>query len=437
MEKTPVAEVSETEKRAAVQRVLASAAFQRAEQLRTLLRYVCERAISANGDGLDEYTLAVEALGRSHKYSAFEDGTVRNRFHYLRRRLEHYYGAENPEDPVHIVLRRGSYCPVFERQLTFPVVLPQAQPRLHEAPLVPPLQFWDRRIRLRTVGFIVAIAVVSALGLAIALRRAVVRTDPVLVEAWGPLLVKDAKPLICIATAAQLTLVQRPVRGRPTVTSPDLLEWYQSLPGLPTSREIYLGPSLTAPFWGDVAGALAVNQLLSASGIPAEALPEPAIQLPALNKRNLLLFGRPGFSKTIDLYLHDKPFRVRIPDERHLTVIWNVDPKSGEPAEYDAHSASAGANGEIAYGLITVMPSWGDANLKTVVFSGTLSPGTQAASEFFSSAKQLKALLRLFRQEGYSTFPPAYQVVVRSNVFGTSALDVQYVTHRVIRKPGI
>jgi hypothetical protein len=177
--------------------------------------------------------------------------------------------------------------------------------------------------------------------------------------------------------------------------------------------------------------------LLSASGIAAEALPESAIQLPALNKRNLLLFGRPGFSKTIDLYLRDKPFRVRIPDERHPTVIWNVDPKAGEPAEYDAHPASVGANGEIAYGLITVMPSWGDANLKTVVFSGTLSPGTQAASEFFSSAKQLRALLRLFRQEGYSTFPPAYQVVVRSNVFGTSSLDVQYVTHRVIQKSGI
>ena len=41
---------------------------------------------------------------------------------------------------------------------------------------------------------------------------------------------------------------------------------------------------------------------------------------------------------------------------------------------------------------------------------------------------------RLLRTEGYSGFPAAYQVVVRSNVFGTSALDVQYVTHRVISK---
>ena len=93
---------------------------------------------------------------------------------------------------------------------------------------------------------------------------------------------------------------------------------------------------------------------------------------------------------------------------------------------------SAAANGETAFGLITVMPSWGDANRRTVVFSGTLSPGTQAASEFFSSAKHQRALLRLFRKEGHAGFPAAYQVVVRANTFGTSALDVQYVTHRAI-----
>jgi hypothetical protein len=256
----------------------------------------------------------------------------------------------------------------------------------------------------------------------------------VVAEAWGPLLGKTANPLICISTAAQLTALQRPVDPpvRPTVTSPDLLAWYQSLPGLPPSKEIYLGPSLTSPFWGDVAAALAISQVLNRAGITPEALPESAIALPALNKRNLLLFGRPGFSKNIDLYLRDKPFRVRIPDDRHATTIWNVEPRPGEPAEFDAGAISRRGNSETAYGLITVMPSWGDANLRTVLFSGTFSPGTQAAGEFFASAKLLGELRRRFRKEGRAGFPAAYQVVVKANVSGTSALDVQYVTHRVI-----
>jgi hypothetical protein len=174
--------------------------------------------------------------------------------------------------------------------------------------------------------------------------------------------------------------------------------------------------------------------VLNRAGITPEALPESAVQLPALNKRNLLLFGRPGFSRTIDLYLRDKPFRVRIPDQQHRTTIWNAQPRPGEPAEFDAHPTPGGENSETAYGLITVMPSWGDGNLRTVIFSGTLSPGTQAAGEFFSSAKLLGELRRVFRNEGYAGFPSAYQVVVRSNVFGASALDVRYVAHRVIAK---
>ena len=66
------------------------------------------------------------------------------------------------------------------------------------------------------------------------------------------------------------------------------------------------------------------------------------------------------------------------------------------------------------------------------LFSGTFSPGTQAAGEFFASAKLLGELRRLFRKEGRAGFPAAYQVVVKAHVSGTSALDVQYAAHRVI-----
>ena len=425
MQESLVTDITESEKRAALQRVIASSTFHRSDQLRSLLRYICERQISGTAGSLDEYTVAVEALGRPRDYSSHEDGAVRNRIHHLRHRLEHYYQVENPSDPVHVVLPKGSYRPVFQRHeqvLSGP--LPPRQPAL-----------WNRPVPL----WMLAAAACAALLLLAGWWKSS-RTDqgidPVLAEAWGPFLGGNAHPLICIATAAQLTLLQRPA-SPPTKTAlatPELVEWYNSLPGLPPSKQVFLGPSLTSPFWGDVAGALAASQVLSRAGIAPEVLPESSIQVRGLNKRNVLMFGRPGFSRAIDLYLADKPFRVRIPDDQHGTAIWNVEPKSGEPAEYVNRDASREANREVAFGLITVMPSWGDPNLRTVVFSGTLSPGTQAASEFFASPKQLQALLRLLKKEGYSGFPASYQVVVRSNIFDTSALDVQYVSHRVISR---
>jgi hypothetical protein len=66
MEKSLVSEVSETEKREALERVVASGAFHRSDQLKALLRYVCERELAGSGDALDEYAVAVEALGRWH-----------------------------------------------------------------------------------------------------------------------------------------------------------------------------------------------------------------------------------------------------------------------------------------------------------------------------------------------------------------------------------
>jgi hypothetical protein len=425
-------EIPEPEKRHALQRVLASSAFHRSDQLKSLLRYICEREISGKGEGLDEYAVAVEALGRPSDYSALEDGAARNRIHNLRRRLEQYYGLENPEDPVQIAIPKGSYCPLFQRHSAAPLPPPQLAV-VHATPAAPPAGTFRRRtVSLGAAGILCVFVALLSAGLAVVFEKASSGPDPTVAAAWGPLLAKNANPLICISTAAQLSLIQRPDTHSPMVTAPGLVAWYRTLPGLPPSQAIYLGPSLTSPFWGDVAGALAVSHIINEAGLTPEALPESAIQLPALNKRNLLIFGRPGFSNTIDLYLRDKPFRVRIPDEQHTTVIWNVEPNPGEPAEYNAHNPAGAGIGETAYGLITVMPSWGNANLRTVVFSGTLSPGTQAASEFFSSPKLLHALLRQFRKEGYSGFPAAYQVVVRANVFGTSALDVQYVTHRVI-----
>jgi hypothetical protein len=414
-------------------RVLQSETFARAAQLKKFLEYVCTMEMADRVSEISEYSIAVEALGRHVDYSPGNDSTVRGRAHDLRLKLELFYSSECPGEGIRITFPRGTYVPLF---------LPAAHPEppldpIHAAPAeVHTPSPWNRPVPIGPVCIVLVLAVLLSARLGMKLQTTGAGTDPVIAAAWGPLLSKTANPLICISTAAQLTLIQRPPEPHtsPAVSAPDLMDWYRSLPGLPPAQGVYLGPSLTSPFWGDVAGALAVSHILNGAGITPEALPESAIQLPALNRRNLLMFGRPGFSKSIDLYLRDKPFRIPAPDEQHTTVIWNVTPKHGEPAEYNAHPPAGTGTAETEYGLITVMPSWGDGNLRSVIFSGTLSPATQAAAEFFSSAKQMQALLRLFRQEGYSNFPSAYQVVVRSNVFGTSALDVQYVTHRVISK---
>lgn len=81
--------------------------------------------------------------------------------------------------------------------------------------------------------------------------------------------------------------------------------------------------------------------------------------------------------------------------------------------------------------MITVRPRGAKpgAHLRTVVFSGTNSAGTQAAAEYFCSHEDLRRLRDRFREDRETGFPEAYQVVVRARSSATVAMRVEYVTH--------
>jgi hypothetical protein len=110
--------LSTDEKRAALTRVLQSRSLGRAEQLRTLLRYVCDAEFDGKAHELNEYALGVFAFGRPPDYSPAEDSCVRSRAHELRHRLNTYYESEAPSDPVRIHIAKGGYVPRFIRTTT-------------------------------------------------------------------------------------------------------------------------------------------------------------------------------------------------------------------------------------------------------------------------------------------------------------------------------
>ena len=103
----------ETDKRAALERVLTSATFVRAPQARNFLRYICEMELRGLGHTLHEYLIGVEALGRPNAYSTDEDSSVRRRAYALRRKLDEVYARELAQAPIRIVVPKGSYVPFF------------------------------------------------------------------------------------------------------------------------------------------------------------------------------------------------------------------------------------------------------------------------------------------------------------------------------------
>jgi TolB-like protein len=94
-------------------RVLASDTFASAARLSRFLRYVVERTLAGEGDGLKEYTIGVEVFDRDGGYDPRIDSIVRVEAARLRTKLAGYYGGPGAADPVIIQMRKGGYAPDF------------------------------------------------------------------------------------------------------------------------------------------------------------------------------------------------------------------------------------------------------------------------------------------------------------------------------------
>jgi hypothetical protein len=103
------------EKQVAVEQVLRTVSFLRADQLRGFLRFICEMEIAGRADELSEYVIGVEALGRPAGYSPGEDPVVRRRAVHLREKLDEVYEGELRAAALRIELPKGRYVPRFVR----------------------------------------------------------------------------------------------------------------------------------------------------------------------------------------------------------------------------------------------------------------------------------------------------------------------------------
>ena len=194
---------------------MASDSFARSEQLRAFLSLVCEMEIAGRTAELTEYVIGVKALGRPPDYSPLGDSSVRTRAYELRQRLARFYSLENPDAPVRIVLPKGSYAPDFQALTAAPT----------PAPILPPVRA-PRRFHLPAsslAGFAAGVAVTATVAFLLAWRGEPRGPDPVLRQAWAPLIAKDAEVVICVGAPLHLQVtpyVSRMQEDRPIFSAP-------------------------------------------------------------------------------------------------------------------------------------------------------------------------------------------------------------------------
>ncbi|HEU4388669.1 MAG TPA: hypothetical protein VFV34_12785 [Blastocatellia bacterium] len=449
--------VTNEQKHAALDAVLHSQTFSRADQLKCFLKYVCEMEMAGRGRELTEYLIGIEALGRPTNYSPGDDSAVRTRAFALRKKLHEFYEHEQPNATLRIDLLKGSYCPHFVESQPPQDVISRGTPAEPFAPpLVPSptaheelfatqtkgLREWKKSLLLPFgAGVILAALLAGGLYWRLGARPVsnAVSGDPapILADAWGPLLAPNADVMVCIANPPSLS-VRRSSSSAATSSPtpftdpserpmpPQLYELYATR--YPAAANLKLAITTNATYWGDVLGALTALKTLNAAGVSPQIFPEMVVAMPTLRRRNVILFGTSAYSPAVARLLEKCPLQVN-----YLDAI--VSPATEQyPAARYALERDRQQRLAVLFGLITVLPgeSSADHQNRIVIFSGVNSAGAQAAAEFFSLPEHLLELKKELKKAGHDTFPPAYQVVVRAETDDSILLSFSYVTFRTI-----
>lgn len=426
---------STEEKSEALEHVLTSRTFQKSDLLKQFLNYVCHKEMAGEGGEITEFCIATEALGRPQDFSPDEDSSVRSRAHALRKKLDDYYREEGQHTRLRIRLPKGSYVPEFaasvpeDRPPTVETAWRATEPRYPHGLIA--LTFF--------AGVATALLAIFVVPYLSRKTHADHPVPEVIRTAWGPLLNPDTDDLVVVAVPHQFLARDFPSEVTPKYSpwypkieqSRELLQWYFDRSSTPPDRFILLHPNIGSPLWGDAAGAIGIEKMLSEQNIKHEVLPERVLQPYALHARNAMLFGNPDYSPSARVLLQDAPFSIAYDYESGWEAVINRKPRPGEP---DAFRVS---RSDDCMGLISVFGDETNAGKLTqvVVFSGLKSGGTQAAQEFFSSPKAMTELASHFKDEGLAgKWPSSYQVVVQTKMTETLPIQFSYRTHRIIRR---
>lgn len=414
---------SPEERARALREVLESQTFARSEQLKNFLRYVCELEISGRSAEIKEYSIGVEALGRSSSYSPASDSSVRRRAFELRHKLEEVYAGELASCAVLIDLPKGSYVPVF-------------RVRGDDASPEPP------RPKVRTPAAI-ALAVLTGMLLgAVAMRflgTPAATNAPVAIvqEAWGPLATPQGSVLICVASNFNMVVRSgafSPESDLPTFPAPaEIYTLYQKVNPWPERGSLVMRPALNIATLGVVGGVAAASAHLHALGVPYQILPERAAPLASFRNRNVILFGDPLNSFAAAQLLNRAHLTIVLDPATHRLVIRDRRKPLSDPPVFSRREARPGDPAEV-YGLLTVLPS--DAapgqQRRTLIVSGVSNVGIQGAMEFFTSQERLLDLKSRLRKDGLPGFPRAYQLVVKCTSEDSLPLTCGYAAHYVL-----
>ncbi len=436
--------------RALLQRIVSSAHFAKAPQLRDILVYLTRRALEDHATAIGEHEVGCNVLGRRPDFNPNEDNIVRVQVRHLRKKLEDYFTNEGLEEPLILTIPKGSYVPSFSPR---PQAAP-APPASAEAPAQEPSHPTLARndaavraasgngwIRLAVAGLVILCVVLTAVAFHFWKEADQLRTRvPTLADRipasedvlWSRIFAPGQTPTIVVADTCLVMLqdilhIDAPIRdlvGSSAATK--IIDRIEDAK-LQSALRLIMARQYTS--LGDV--NVAANLLRLSEQYPARPVIRYSRYLDtrAFKSGNFILIGSRRGLPWVQLFEPQLNFHIEEDPNTRSFRFLNRSPKPGEQPYYGGNLNVATL--DTSYADIAILPNL-KANGYVVIISGITMEATEAAGEMVTSREFSSALAKLLRAAPGNAPARYAEILLQARTMPGTASGSRIVCHRLV-----
>jgi len=414
-----------------VERIVASPSFVKSPRLCSILRFICELALSGRNDEISELTIGAAVFGRAQNYDPSVDGIVRSHASRLRQRLEQYFSEEGAHETIRLSIPKGGYVPVFQ-PLTPPEEIEEPDPaHLFEAAdsITPNLAVsldpspnrlvWALSIALVLACSFIIYLLVSPLH--IGASRDSVAKHPF----WKSFFSID-HPTLVVCSDTGLTILEN-LTGHEVSLADYLNGDYRDHISPLTGTTVETAQILAEHRYTSIVDTEIVSRLYHLAGDSAKGVQvhySRDIRPNDLKTGSVILLGTQEGTPWVELFQDQMNFRVQHNHQWGSFSVINRSPRDHELARYDSNRSDPDRK---IYGLVALQPNLGGSG-QVLILEGTSMAGTESAADFvFDDARLLPFLNKIRRPDGSL---PYFELLLQSSNMNGNASQSEIVGYR-------
>ena len=421
-----------------IERILATAPFQKSAKLPSLLAYLAEYSIRGKAENLNERQIGIAVFGKPADYSTVEDSAVRVHVRQLRLKLHEYFDGEGRGEPFVIEIPKGGYSTVFRAAAPLPVttMVPVTAPaEVRPEPVV------AHAVRSRS-GMILkvlpwAIICVMAVAYVVVGRGGKLLAKPDGDQISWPLSsVFDSSHRTYIVLADTNYGMLRIIGQRPGSMEDYLAPEYpkQFLPAGASADEARLLRYISASTLTSYADVVAATTLMNRThSLNSQTLVRAArtLNLRDLEQGNFVFIGSPDANPWVLLFQDKLNFQGGHSSmgegAKHFE---NLHPLPGEQKTYEglSHPGESGYD----YASIALLPGLNGKG-QVLILQGLQQEGTEAAAEFLGNPESVRQLEERLGLRDAGTAPVSFEALIRTTTLAGMPNSTEIVAVRRIR----